>query len=46
VAEKIGGAYRRGDMREKRRWMMAEWAGYCASKPVEKTHEVVPMSAG
>ncbi|GLR87991.1 hypothetical protein GCM10007857_47030 [Bradyrhizobium iriomotense] len=36
VSDKVEAAYRRGDMREKRRRMMADWAAYCASPPVEK----------
>ncbi|WP_315747585.1 MULTISPECIES: tyrosine-type recombinase/integrase [unclassified Bradyrhizobium] len=31
VADKVEAAYRRGDMREKRRRMMADWARYCSS---------------
>jgi integrase len=31
VADKIEAAYRRGDLFEKRRKMMAEWARFCAS---------------
>ena len=37
--------YRRGGIREKRRRMMADWAAYCASPPVEKKDNVVPMRA-
>ncbi len=31
VSDKVERAYRRGNMREKRRRMMADWAAYCAS---------------
>lgn len=31
VESKVEGAYRRGDMLERRRMMMEEWAGYCES---------------
>jgi integrase len=37
---KVEAAYRRGDMREKRRKMMEAWATYCA-KPM--TNTVVPL---
>jgi hypothetical protein len=30
VSDKVEAAYRRGDMREKRRQLMADWAAYCA----------------
>jgi hypothetical protein len=29
VSNKVEAAYRRGDMREKRRRLMADWAVYC-----------------
>jgi len=32
VDDKVEAAYRRSDMREKRRRMMADWAAYCISK--------------
>lgn len=34
VSDKVEAAYRRGDMREKRRRMMADWAAYCDGKAV------------
>jgi hypothetical protein len=33
-------SYRRGDMREKRLRMMADWEAYCASPPAEKDNMV------
>jgi hypothetical protein len=33
VPDKVEAAYRRGDMREKRRRLMADWAAYCESLP-------------
>ena len=39
----VEGAYRRGDLLDKRRRLMAEWARYCYSKPA--TGEVVPIRA-
>jgi integrase len=34
VDDKVEAAYRRSDMREKRRRMMADWAAYCGGKSV------------
>ena len=31
VSDKTEAAYRRGDMMEKRRRLMEDWAGYCAT---------------
>jgi hypothetical protein len=33
VPDKVEVAYRRGDMREKRGRLMADWAAYCESPP-------------
>jgi hypothetical protein len=41
VEDKVEGAYRRGDLFEKRSRLMEEWARYCA-KPV-KAGKVVPI---
>jgi integrase len=43
VPDKVEAAYRRGDMREKRRRLMADWAAYCASPPAEKKGNVVSL---
>lgn len=43
VADKVEAAYRRGDLFEKRRRLMNEWARYCASKP--KAATVIPIAA-
>jgi integrase len=37
VSNKVEAAYRRGDLLEKRRAMMGEWAAYCEPKCREKT---------
>ncbi len=34
VSDKVEAAYRRGDMRDKRRRLMEDWASYCESKTV------------
>lgn len=44
VSDKVEAAYRRSDMREKRRRLMADWAAYCASPPAAKSGKVVPIS--
>jgi integrase len=45
VSDKVEAAYRRGDMREKRRRMMADWAAYCESPAPAKGGNVVPLRA-
>jgi integrase len=45
VSDKVEAAYRRGDMREKRRRLMQDWADYCASDG-SSSAEVVPIRAG
>ena len=40
VGDKVEAAYRRGDMFEKRRRLMDDWASYCGRRPVGK---VVPI---
>lgn len=37
VADKVEAAYRRGELFEKRRRLMTEWARYCESKPRSKS---------
>ena len=41
IINKVEAAYRRGDLIEKRRRLMAEWAKYCAT--VATAGSVVPM---
>jgi integrase len=43
IDNKVEAAYRRGDLFEKRRRLMDDWAAYCASPPAEETGAVVPM---
>ena len=42
VGDKVEAAYRRGDLLEKRRRLMADWATYCQSAPQLEAN-VVPM---
>jgi integrase len=42
ISNAVEAAYRRGDLFEKRRALMAAWASYCA-RPAEAESEVVPL---
>jgi integrase len=42
ISDKVEAAYRRGDMMDKRRQMMNDWAKFCAL--VETTGDVIPMT--
>jgi integrase len=46
VADKVEASYRRGDLFEKRRRLMADWAKYCASPVVVKSATVVSIRQG
>jgi integrase len=41
VGNKVEAAYRRGDLFEKRRRLMADWAQYCLSRPAAEGERVV-----
>jgi integrase len=43
VGDKVEAAYRRGDLFEKRRRLMAEWASYCNTSAAGGRDKVVPM---
>lgn len=43
VSNKVEAAYRRGDLFEKRRRLMADWATYCDTPKSETRGNVVPM---
>jgi integrase len=43
VSDKVEAAYRRGDMREKRRRMMADWAAFAANRAATSRSKVVPI---
>lgn len=45
VSDKVEAAYRRGDMREKRRRMMADWAAFCESPGIGGSGNIVPLRA-
>jgi integrase len=46
VGNKVEAAYRRGDMMEKRRRLMADWAEYCAQPPAKSRANVVSIGSG
>lgn len=46
VGNKVEAAYRRGDMMEKRRRLMADWAAYCAQPPAKSRDNVVSIGGG
>lgn len=46
LRDKVEAAYRRGDLFEKRRRLMAEWADYCARPAGHGRGTVVPIRAG
>jgi integrase len=46
VGDKVEQAYRRGDLFEKRRRLMQQWATFCTSTPVQKSQSnVTPLRA-
>jgi integrase len=45
VSDKVEAAYRRGDLFEKRRRLMADWEAYCNAPKVAARGAVVPMRA-
>jgi integrase len=46
VTDKVEAAYRRGDMIEKRRRLMDDWAAYCGGIPATAGQNVVRLRAG
>jgi integrase len=46
IGDKVEQAYRRGDLFEKRRRLMLQWATFCTSSPVQKSQSnVTPLRA-
>ncbi len=43
VGNKVEAAYRRGDLFQKRVRLMAEWAKFCTSEPVEASGTIMPI---
>jgi hypothetical protein len=46
IGDKVEAAYRRGDLFEKRRMLMAEWAAYCGTVAGADQHNIVALRAG
>lgn len=47
IPDAVEAAYRRGDLFEKRRRLMADWAEFCAQVPAQdQVADVVPLQAG
>ncbi|WP_050594110.1 site-specific integrase [Mesorhizobium sp. L2C067A000] len=46
VSDKTEAAYRRGDLMEKRRRLMQDWADYCATAKMAAASNVTPIRAG
>lgn len=46
VADKVEAAYRRGDLFEKRRRLMADWARFCQQPAQSQGRKVVPIGKG
>ena len=44
IGDKVEAAYRRGDLFEKRRRLMRDWADYCANPKIRKD-AVISMNA-
>jgi integrase len=43
IGNKAEAAYRRGDMMEKRRRLMADWADYCEQTPAKRASTITPI---
>jgi integrase len=43
IEDKVDAAYRRGDLFVKRRWLMEEWAQFCAGGETIEDRQVVPL---
>jgi integrase len=45
IGNKVEQAYRRGDLFEKRRRLMQQWATFCATAPAKEVQNVTPLRA-
>jgi integrase len=45
VGSKVEAAYRRGDLFEKRRRLMQQWATFCMTAPADETKKIVALRA-
>ena len=46
VGDKVEAAYRRGDLFDKRRRLMSEWAAFCNAPAAGGRDKVIPMRGG
>jgi integrase len=46
IGDKVEAAYRRGDLFEKRRRLMSDWARYCSTAPAKAAGNVTPLRRG
>ena len=46
VGNQVEAAYRRGDLLNKRRRLMAEWAKFCANQPIQTRDNVIALARG
>jgi len=46
IGNKVEAAYRRGDLFDKRRQLMAEWAKFCANEPIQTRDNVIALASG
>jgi integrase len=45
IGDKVEQAYRRGDLFEKRRRLMQQWAAFCTAAPAQEAQNVTPLRA-
>jgi integrase len=43
IGDKVEQAYRRGDLFEKRRRLMQQWATFCTTVPTQEKNNVTPL---
>jgi hypothetical protein len=46
VGDKVEAAYRRGDLFDKRRKLMTEWARFVGTRPMSRSAKVVTLRGG
>jgi integrase len=45
IGDKVEQAYRRGDMFEKRRRLMQQWATFCTTASADEAKKIIPLRA-
>jgi hypothetical protein len=46
IGDKVEASYRRGDLFSKRARLMADWAKFCMTRPIDAASNVTPMRVG